>query len=97
MPYEVFWHLNPRKLAPFYEGYRQRIEREWKMQDRASDILAWRIGNYVQRGVAALFPKGGRYPAEPLTITAAKTESQTAADNFRSFLRHYKRAKPQGR
>ena len=38
VPYDLFWHLNPRKLEPFRTAYKDRLSQE--------DYYAWRQGAY---------------------------------------------------
>ena len=60
--YELFWHLNPRKLNPFKEAYQKRLEFE--------EYARWRNGMYVMRAVSACF--GGDYPEEPFGLETEK-------------------------
>ena len=62
MPYELFWHLNPRKLKPFKEAYQKRLEVE--------EYARWQNGLYVMRAVGACF--GGQYPEQPFGMEREK-------------------------
>jgi hypothetical protein len=44
VPYETFWHLNPKKLKPFYTAYAR------KKEEMDALIHSW-VGNY---GISAL-------------------------------------------
>lgn len=63
VPYELFWHLNPKKLQPFKEAYQRRLEME--------EYARWRNGLYVMRAVSACF--GGEYPEEPFGLETEKS------------------------
>ena len=81
-------------MGPFEEAFRLRAEREAEVRSSEIDISAWSVGLYVQRAIVAALDKNVEYPAEPLSIQKRKTDNMTAkdhADNFREFLRHYKR------
>ena len=60
-PYEVFWHLNPKKLEPF----QKKREIEAKQQYDDMDFLAWRIGYYEARAMGLWWGKNGEYPDQP--------------------------------
>ena len=79
---------------PFDEAYRLRMEREAEAKSSEIDIAAWSVGLYVQRAIVAALDKNVEYPGEPLSIQKKKADNMTAsdhADQFREFLRHYKR------
>ena len=63
VPYELFWHLNPKKLQPFKEAYQRRLEME--------EYARWRNGLYVMRAVSACF--GGEYPKQPFGLETEKS------------------------
>lgn len=54
--YELFWHLNPRKIKPFYEAY--------KIQMKSLEYRKWIEGIYTARAIASNF--GEKFPEEPL-------------------------------
>ena len=60
--YELFWHLNPRKLEPF----RKKREIEAKQWYDDLDILAWRIGYYDAQAMGLWWGKNNTYPESPL-------------------------------
>ena len=62
VPYDLFWHLNPKKLQPFKEAYQKRLEIE--------EYSRWRNGLYVMRAVRACF--GEEYPEKPFGLEAEK-------------------------
>lgn len=62
-PYEVFWHLNPKKLEPFREKYRL----EQKARAKEIDNLAWLIGTYTMDAFGAFWGKGKKFPDTPRT------------------------------
>lgn len=71
-----------------------RMEREAEAKSSEIDIAAWSVGLYVRTAILSAFEEKVEYPEEPLSIQKKKTESMTAkdhADQFREFLRHYKR------
>lgn len=55
VPYELFWHLNPKKLQAFKEAYQKRMEME--------SYARWENGMYTMRAISACF--GGEYPEKP--------------------------------
>jgi len=60
-PYELFWHLNPRKLEPF----RKKREIEAKQLYDDLDFLAWRIGYYDTHAMGVWWGKNATYPDKP--------------------------------
>ena len=60
-PYEVFWHLNPRKLEPF----RKKREIEAKQLYDDLDFLAWRIGYYDTHAMGVWWGKNATSPDKP--------------------------------
>ena len=95
----MFWGLNPKTLEPFFDAFRIKQERENELRSSEIDISAWNIGVYIRDAIVSAFNKSAQYPKEPLSIQKNKTEAMTAkdhADNFREFLKHYKRAPVKG-
>ena len=91
--------MNPRTLQPFLDAFRLRMGRENEFRVTNLDIQAWHIGLYVRQAIASVFPGGGKYPAEPASISKIKAEQMTAKDHaqrFREFLLHYKRPSDKG-
>lgn len=64
VPYEVFWHLNPRKLKPFEKAYELEVEG----RQNAKNLDAWLHGLYVQNAVASILSKGTKYPSKPFDL-----------------------------
>lgn len=90
----MFWGLNPRTLEPFNEAFRLRMEREAEVKSSDIDITAWSVGLYVQRAIVAALDSKVEYPSQPLSIQKKQADNMTAkdqAEQFRTFLKHYKR------
>lgn len=74
MPYEVFWHLNPTKLKPFFNAFKIEQERD--------DYQRWLQGYYNYAGFSAVISNfsagmsgkrgGAEYPDKPLTTEQAE-------------------------
>lgn len=66
VPYEVFWHLNPRKLEPF----REKKALEEKEKVRMLDRLAWLIGSYSIDAMGVWWGKNSKsYPEQPRSFS----------------------------
>lgn len=79
VPYELFWHLNPRKLKPFEKAY----ELELESRQNAKNLEAWLEGLYNQNAIASVFAKNNRYPTKPFDIFGSqkpKTPEQEAEE-----------------
>lgn len=97
--YGLFWKLNPNTLRPFEEAYRMKAEREIKQRASDIDITAWSIGMYVRTAIISALDSHTQYPNLPATLQKKREEQMTAkdhAENFREFLRHYKRPPVKG-
>lgn len=84
MPYELFWHLNPKKLEPFFAS--QRVLAKQRYQEM--DILAWNVGRYTANAIASCFSRSAQYPDKP----ASAENEMTDADRFAQFVRFKSRA-----
>lgn len=58
--YELFWHLNPRKLEAFFEAYKLKAKEDASLQDS----FAWLQGVYIRDAILSCFGKTN-YPREP--------------------------------
>ena len=70
------------------------MERENELKILDIDITAWNIGLYVRRAIVAAFDKNVDYPEQPGSVEKKKAQAMTPKDHaeqFRDFLRHYKR------
>ena len=84
VPYDVFWHLNPKKLKPFEKAYETELEaRQTRM-----NLDAWLHGLYIQHAVASVMSKSAKYPQKPFDIfgTQKKKTPQEEADEFMRFM-----------
>lgn len=91
VPYDLFWHLNPRKLLPFAEAYRR------KNQERSNEM--WLMGQYVASALDATVcnampftkrKRKGKYFEEPIRVTPKteeekKLEEEKALQSFLGF------------
>lgn len=75
VPYELFWHLNPRKLEPFKTAFQKRIEMD--------DYNAWMLGSYIRAAVGSVLDgKRCKYPEKPLGASAREGENdRLSAEN----------------
>lgn len=85
--YDLFWHLTPVKLNPFFEAYRQ------KRQEKSNDM--WLMGQYVAAALDATVcncmpfmkrSRKGKYPEEPIRVIS-KTQEEKEADEMRELQR----------
>lgn len=84
MSAEEFWDGEPWLVKAYRKAYRIRVENEAK----ASDLNAWRIGQYIRSALAStpivvngFAPKGHTmqpYPEKPLTIQAEEQKQEEA-------------------
>lgn len=82
VPYEIFWHLNPRKLKPFEKAY----ELEMEAKQNAENLKAWLNGLYNQNAVASVFSKNAKYPKKPFELFGVK--KKTAQEEGMDFERY---------
>lgn len=79
VPYDLFWHLNPRKLEPFRTAYKDRLSQE--------DHYAWRQGAYIKLAVGSiLFGRKCKYPENPFSLTAGDGEHTGLSDEEKFVL-----------
>ena len=84
VPYDTFWHLNPRKLKPFEKAYEMELE----SRQNAENLKAWLNGLYNQNAVASVLSKGAKYPKKPFEIFGVK--KKTAIEEGNEFERYVK-------
>ena len=83
VPYETFWHLNPRKLKPFEKAY----EMEMESRQARMNLEAWVFGLYNQHAVASILSKGARYPSKPIELFGkSKKTPEAEVEEFRRFM-----------
>jgi hypothetical protein len=63
--YELFWSLNPAKIEPFKEVFKQRKEEELATMN----YNAWLNNLYTAYAVGSCFSKNSKYPSQPLDMT----------------------------
>lgn len=76
VPALMFWDMNPKRLNSWQIVYNEKIEAE----EDARDHMAWTIGSYVARAIAAAF--NGRkspYPKMPDSVKARRTNAVAKA------------------
>ena len=83
VPYELFWHLNPRKLKPFEKAYEMEVE----SKQNAMNLEAWLNGLYNQNAVASVLSKNANYPTKPFEIFGKqkKKTPEEEAEEFRFY------------
>lgn len=67
----MFWHLNPKKLEPFFEAQQANLDIEY---DKIR-IASHQTGLYVRLAVASIFSNSAEYPEVPF---GREDEQQTA-------------------
>lgn len=79
MPYELFWHLNPRKLKPFADAYEIRLKEQ--------DALAYYSGIYNLRAFSVVLDNAFRgnkstvrYFERPIRYTDEDEEESRVAN-----------------
>lgn len=86
IPLFVFWKLNPVKLQRYQTFFVEQL----KQKRKEISEQGWTNGLYVGRAIASCFPKGKKYPDEPLVLwndgtNDEATEPFTDADRFAGF------------
>lgn len=81
VPYELFWHLNPRKLEPFKAAYQKKLE--------IDNQNAWLQGQYIRLAVGSVLDgKKCKYPKEPFNMGEEK-DSRSAEADFLAWIEVY--------
>lgn len=70
--YKLFWHLNPKKLKPFWEADKIRIQSRMA----ANETVSYMNGLYVAKAISACFSKGNKYPDKPIGIFSFNEKTQ---------------------
>ena len=80
IPYETFWHLNPRLLMIYQDEYIKRKKEQAELLDRA----AWLFGSYNVNAVqAAIMPRKVKYVKQPQS--QRKAEELSGAEKFKAW------------
>ncbi len=81
VPYDLFWHLNPRKLKAFAMAYARRRQEQldgmWYMGQlvaAAMDATVCNMMPFVKR------PQKGKYPEKPIRILPETEAERKAAE-----------------
>lgn len=82
VPYETFWHLNPRKMKPIQKAY----EMEMESKQNAMNLEAWLNGMYNSHAVASVLSKNTKYPKKPFELFGS--HKKTAQEEGRDFERY---------
>ena len=73
VPYDLFWHLNPRKLKAFAMAYARRrqdqLDDMWYMDATVCNMMP-----FVKR------PQKGKYPEKPIRILPETEAERKAAE-----------------
>ena len=84
--YDLFWHLNPKKLEPFFKAKREEQDNEYNK----ICIASHQTGLYVRLAVASCFNKNAEYPKTPFGMDDIQQDSDgqtmTDADRFAAFV-----------
>lgn len=79
VPYELFWHLNPRKLEPFKMSYQKRLE--------IDNHNAWIQGQYIRLAIGSVLDgKKCKYPEAPLF---AGEDEKSSEEKFLAWIEVY--------
>lgn len=70
--YKLFWHLNPKKLKPFWEADKIRVQSHMI----ENEAVSYMNGLYVAKAISACFSKGNKYPDKPIGILGEKTQKE---------------------
>lgn len=84
MPYELFWHLNPKKIEPFKTAYQKRIEQE--------NHNAWLQGGYIRDAIASCFDKESKYPQQPYSMEKSDDVGLSGEEQFLLWIDEYNRS-----
>lgn len=92
IPLDVFRRLNPKLL----ERYQPFFEEQLKQKHEDMSAAGWVNGLYTGRAIGNCFPKGKKYPDEPLKLWSDGaadeiSESFTDADRFAGFAAAFNR------
>jgi len=92
--YELFWHLNPRKLEPFIAEREMRVKEQMEMLN----VLAWNIGLHNLLALGQMFGESHTaYPSEPQSVDSynatsePKGEVMTDGARFAAFAARHNR------
>lgn len=92
IPLLTFYKLNPAKMLRYLPFFTEQA----KQKKRDVSEAGWTNGVYVGRAIAGCFPKGKKYPDEPLVLwndgsTDENTEPITDAERFAGFAAAFNR------
>lgn len=82
VPYDVFWHLNPRKLKPIEKAYSMEME----SKQNSMNLEAWLHGMYISHAVASVMSKSAKYPKKPFELFS--NHKKTAQEEGMDFERY---------
>lgn len=87
IPLDMFRRLNPKLMERYQPFFAEQMkQRRQEMSDQG-----WTNGLYVGRAIANCFPKGKKYPDEPLVLWSDGVADEfaepfTDADRFAGFV-----------
>lgn len=81
--YVLFWSLNPKRLEPFIEAFKQKM----KLRQEEMNVQTWMTGMYVTHAIASCFGKNHQYPNSPISLgdIDAKEKSRNDALAFEAL------------
>ena len=87
IPLDVFRKLNPKIMERYLPFFKEQVKHRREIM---SDT-GWVNGMYFGRALGSCFPKGSKYPKEPLVLwedgdSEQNPESFTDADRFAGFV-----------
>lgn len=74
--YQTFWTLNPRKLTPFVEAYKQKQEYAAREFREKANFSAWLQGVYIARAIAVNFAKNASYFDQPIMLSNSENSEE---------------------
>lgn len=78
VPFSVFWDLSPKKLQPFIDVHKEKIEENLVLLDTQSHMT----GSYVLRAIGASFGKNKKYPEKPVFYASDKNKERMATEEM---------------
>ncbi len=87
VPYDTFWHLNPKRMKPIEKAYEMKLE----ARQNQMNLEAWLFGLYNQNAIASVMGKNNKYPKKPHEMfgTQKKKTPQEEAEEFKRYMEDF--------
>lgn len=79
--YTLFWTLNPRKLKPFIQAYKDKI----KARHAEINLSAWLTGIYNRQAIVSALEPKVKYFDKPIEQTDEVNEMEVNAAKFEAW------------